>query len=146
MPVNPRLFLIVIVSIGLAFPSAVFAHIGHKVEHNHPFPTKKFSVRNGKVVYAKFCASCHGNEGKGDGPAAASLNPRPSDFLHLKYMSMRSRVDHYDAIANGRPNTSMSPWKNTLSDKEIWDVIAYIEHLFNHRWDVSSKVTEELSH
>jgi Cytochrome C oxidase, cbb3-type, subunit III len=34
----------------------------------------------GKVLYARFCASCHGVDGTGDGPVAASLTRRPSDL------------------------------------------------------------------
>ncbi|MFC1491297.1 c-type cytochrome [Nitrospinota bacterium] len=128
-------FFWVLFFLGLLSPSFIFAHGGHKVEHNHPYPTKKFSVENGKKIYASYCASCHGMNGDGKGPAALSLKPRPTNFLDLKYMPMISRVDHYDAIANGRPKTAMAPWKNTLSDKEIWDVISYIEHLFNHQWN-----------
>ena len=119
----------------LAFfsPLFAFAHEGHMVEHHHPYPKKYFSIESGKKIYESSCASCHGAIGDGRGPAATSLKPKPTNFLDLQYMVMQSRVDHYEAISNGRPNTSMAPWRNTLSDKQIWDVIAYIEELFNHR-------------
>src|SRR3989442_2106510 len=34
----------------------------------------------GKVVYVKWCAGCHGDDGAGDGPAAAYMLPRPRNF------------------------------------------------------------------
>src|SRR2546428_8913411 len=34
----------------------------------------------GKVVYVKWCAGCHGDGGAGDGPAAATMLPRPRNF------------------------------------------------------------------
>jgi mono/diheme cytochrome c family protein len=37
----------------------------------------------GKVLFERFCASCHGTSGKGDGPVAGSLQPRPSDLTTL---------------------------------------------------------------
>lgn len=37
-------------------------------------------VAHGKAVFAQNCVSCHGDNGKGDGPAAAALNPRPRNF------------------------------------------------------------------
>jgi mono/diheme cytochrome c family protein len=37
------------------------------------------------VVYGLYCASCHGVGGRGDGPAAASLDPRPTDLTRLTY-------------------------------------------------------------
>ena len=40
------------------------------------------SVARGKEVYngAGACGSCHGPEGKGDGPAGAAINPKPRSF------------------------------------------------------------------
>ncbi|MFQ5692249.1 MAG: c-type cytochrome [Nitrospinota bacterium] len=128
------LLVVIVAALGLFLRGGAFAHEGHRMAHNHPYPKKRFSVAEGKVIYQKYCASCHGKNGDGKGPAAAALKPRPTNFLELRYMSMRSRVDLYESIANGRPNTAMSPWKGTLSEKEIWDTIAYIGHLFNHRW------------
>jgi len=37
----------------------------------------------GAADYAQFCASCHGASGKGDGPAAAGMRPRPADLTLL---------------------------------------------------------------
>ena len=118
--------------------SPTLAHEGHMMTHNHPYPTKKFSEERGRKIYVANCAACHGVNGDGKGPAAGALKPRPTDFLDLKYMPMCSRVDHYYAIANGRPKTTMAPWKGSLSENDIWDVIAYIEHLFNHQAEAKS--------
>ena len=38
---------------------------------------------SGKALYTDYCAACHGNSGKGDGPAAAGLSPRPADLTGL---------------------------------------------------------------
>lgn len=32
------------------------------------------------AMYRQYCASCHGLSGRGDGPAAEALSPRPSDL------------------------------------------------------------------
>ena len=37
----------------------------------------------GAALYARYCASCHGADGRGDGPAAASLTPPPTDLTRL---------------------------------------------------------------
>ncbi len=128
-----------IIALMFAFPVAVDAHGGHTAEHNHPYPKKQFSVHNGEKIYDNNCAMCHGTVGNGAGEAADGLTPSPTNFLDLKYMPMRSRVDHFEAIKNGRTNTSMPPWSDALTDGEIWDAIAYIEHLFNHQSDVPSQ-------
>lgn len=127
-------------ALALIFQSAVsFAHEGHKAEHKHPYPTAPFNISNGEVLYNQYCASCHGAKGDGKGPAAAALKPKPTDFLDMAYMSMRSRVDHYESIMNGRSGTTMPSWKTTLSNKDIWDIIVYIEHLFNHQVGIHAK-------
>jgi hypothetical protein len=36
--------------------------------------------RHGVDLYVRYCASCHGVAGRGDGPAAESLTPRPTDL------------------------------------------------------------------
>ncbi|MDO9523958.1 MAG: c-type cytochrome [Gemmobacter sp.] len=38
---------------------------------------------SGKALYGDFCAACHGDSGKGDGPAAAGLSPKPADLTTL---------------------------------------------------------------
>ena len=37
----------------------------------------------GRILYLTHCQGCHGLEGRGDGPAAASLRTRPTDLTHL---------------------------------------------------------------
>lgn len=49
-----------------------------------PFPSVGPSFpHDGREVYARSCASCHGTAGRGDGPVAGSLRERPSDLSRL---------------------------------------------------------------
>lgn len=43
----------------------------------------EIAAKSGKQLYGKFCVSCHGIEGKGDGPAATALTPPPPDLTTL---------------------------------------------------------------
>ena len=88
----------------------------------------------GKAVYDKHCTECHGAEGKGDGPAAASLAPRPRDFSSGKYKirstdtgSVPSDDDLMRSVRQGLYATAMPAWDRILSDADIRDVVEYIK-------------------
>jgi mono/diheme cytochrome c family protein len=44
---------------------------------------KATSAASGKEMYVQYCASCHGKEGKGDGPAAGALKTPPANLSTL---------------------------------------------------------------
>ncbi len=46
-------------------------------------PAPYTPASSGKAMYAAYCASCHGKDGKGDGPAASALRFVPSDLTQL---------------------------------------------------------------
>lgn len=83
----------------------------------------------GKKPYKTYCTKCHGKKGEGNGLSGKSLKPRPRDFTH-EGMLKRSDWQLYLAVKDGgKPfglSDKMTPWKDTLTDKEIRDVIAYI--------------------
>jgi len=41
------------------------------------------SPASGEEMFKSYCASCHGKDGKGDGPAAAALKSAPADLTSL---------------------------------------------------------------
>ena len=95
----------------------------------------KGDANAGKAKYETLCAGCHGKTGKGDGPAAASLNPKPQD--HTDGKAMNSLSDQYltDIIKNGgagvKKSALMPAWGKTLNDQDVANVIAYIRSLAN---------------
>ncbi|HET8668532.1 MAG TPA: cytochrome c [Terriglobales bacterium] len=46
-------------------------------------PARQTSAASGKEMYESYCASCHGRDAKGDGPAAKALKTAPSDLTTL---------------------------------------------------------------
>lgn len=80
------------------------------------------------TVYKDLCASCHGPKGKGDGPAAAALNPKPEDFCKSK--KHPTDADKYKMIAEGGPSMGHSPgmvsFKGALDPQTIKELVAYI--------------------
>jgi DMSO reductase family type II enzyme heme b subunit len=93
------------------------------------------NAENGKKVYEKRCAWCHGWEGAGDGPAAERLSPPPRDFTSGMYKikttpfdeMMPNDEDIFRMINDGMPDTSMPGWKDILTEQERWDLVAYIK-------------------
>jgi cytochrome c oxidase cbb3-type subunit 2 len=90
----------------------------------------------GAVVYATYCAGCHGAEGDGQGPAAEMLIVKPRDFTKgvFKFRSTPSGElpttgDLYRTISEGVYGTSMPAW-NLLSERERYAVIAYLKSFF----------------
>jgi mono/diheme cytochrome c family protein len=50
----------------------------------NPFAGDDAAATAGKATYDANCASCHGPEGRGDGAAAASLDPKPGDLRNCR--------------------------------------------------------------
>ena len=88
----------------------------------------------GKAVYVKWCAGCHGDAGKGDGPAARYMLPRPRDFTGAIYQirvtasgQLPTDADLMRSIDDGLSGTAMPAWKDRLSERERRDVLAYLK-------------------
>jgi len=102
----------------------------------NPLPANPQNLARGKELYVGNCAPCHGANGAGDGPAAASLNPRPADFqtpIHTKLpdgywfwrLAQGGTVPPFKNVGSAMP-----PWESTLSSEQRWLVILY-EHTFS---------------
>ena len=88
--------------------------------------TDKASLAEGKKLAETNCASCHGPEGKGNGPAAAALPPpKPADWTSAK-VAAESDGEIFWKISNGRG--AMPPWKH-LPDNQRWQLVNYIRSL-----------------
>lgn len=95
-------------------------------ELKNPFKGKKDYAIDGKKIFEQDCVSCHGNNGTGDGPAGASLNPKPAN-LSSKVVQAQSDGALFWKITNGRG--MMVSWKYSLSDKQRWFLVDYIREL-----------------
>jgi mono/diheme cytochrome c family protein len=92
-----------------------------------PLPDSQEAVEKGKGLYhgKGGCVNCHGAGGRGDGPAAAGLDPAPRNFHHHGFWRHRTEGEIFWVIKNGSPGTSMIPFGGVLSDEEIWAIIQY---------------------
>lgn len=94
----------------------------------NPLPDSPEIVERGKTIYRGkgTCVNCHGTDGRGDGPAAAQLNPSPRNFHHRGFWRHRTEGEIFWVIKNGSPGTSMIGFGSQLSDEEIWAVVRYL--------------------
>lgn len=82
------------------------------------------SVAAGKATYDRLCAVCHGVRGRGDGPAAFTMNPRPLDLrIHIP---LHAPGEHFHWISEGIPGTAMPGWRAQLSETERWQLVRYL--------------------
>lgn len=81
----------------------------------------------GAEVFATNCASCHGDQGHGDGPAGAALDPAPKNLVEVAAQAGDDYL--YWRVNTGKEGTAMVAWKGVLTDEQIWQAIAYIRTL-----------------
>jgi len=79
----------------------------------------------GRQIYMANCMACHGAKADGKGPAAAAMNPKPTDFTKAAYWSGKSDDDVEARIKAGVPGTGMMAFTK-LSDGDLADVVAYL--------------------
>ena len=94
-------------------------------------PADDASLARGKESFNLLCASCHGEQGLGDGPAAGALDPAPpmismtSLMLGDDYLFWRIS----DGGAMAPFNSAMPAWRDVLDEQTRWDVINYTRTL-----------------
>lgn len=97
------------------------------------------NVTQGHELFSHYCAPCHGKKGRGDGFNAKNLDPFPRDLTDGKeqYMGKQDNMHLFKVINGGGKaidkSTMMLPYGNTLSEKEIWSIIAFIRTLHSYK-------------
>jgi mono/diheme cytochrome c family protein len=84
------------------------------------------AAKEGKSIYTVNCASCHGNKGEGNGPAAAALNPKPKNLTSEKVQSQTDGAIFWK-ITTGNP--PMVSWQKVLTEKQRWSLVDYIRQI-----------------
>ena len=89
-------------------------------------PYQATSIADGHALFARHCAVCHGPRGGGDGPAAATVHPRPPD-LRAHHVLLHTAGDLFWWITHGKP--PMPAFGDRLSPDERWSLVNYLRAL-----------------
>jgi cytochrome c5 len=81
----------------------------------------------GSELYSRNCSVCHGKTGRGDGSAAASLNPKPTNLADSTFQGSRTDDQLTEAIARG--TGTMPGFGTRLGDDAVQALVAYIRTL-----------------
>lgn len=92
----------------------------------NPVPIDPTTLKEAKTLYTSYCSPCHGDKGKGDGPAAVALNPKPADHTSAKVQNETDGTLFY-MISEGRD--PMPSLKRTLTENQRWALVDYIRTL-----------------
>jgi mono/diheme cytochrome c family protein len=94
----------------------------------NPLSATPATLAAGRTLYAAHCATCHGPQGYGDGPAAKTMNPRPANIAMLARMPMASDAYLMWTISEGGApvGSGMPAFKASLSETQRWQVATYV--------------------
>jgi mono/diheme cytochrome c family protein len=87
-------------------------------------------IAEGKDLYSANCSSCHGTNGKGDGPASAGLNPPPRNYTSSAgWVNGRTTSDIYKTLQEGIKGSAMASY-SYMNPEDLFALAAYIRATF----------------
>lgn len=121
---------------GLAAPEADITRAPRVIAASKPPPATAETAANGREIYARMgCASCHGESGRGDGPAAAELRDEwelpilAANLARGAFRGGSSVRDIYLRFTTGMNGTPMPSYEDSLAEGERWDLAYYVKSL-----------------
>jgi len=104
-------------------------------------PRKQPDLKKAKQLYTEQCASCHGAEGFGDGPAAVNMDPPPISFRDKERYQQRTLYGLHSTISQGVTDTAMMAY-NQLSDEDRWSLAFYVGGMANEAEALSVDISD----
>jgi cbb3-type cytochrome c oxidase subunit III len=124
-----------IIALAALWPEDYLSDLGAQEQRRNPEaqklknsePANAESIEAGKKLYARHCASCHGQSGKGDGGMALS-GGTPSDLTDETWDYGSTDGEIFVAIRDG-VSSDMLAYKEKLSEKQIWQIVHFIRSI-----------------
>ncbi len=87
-------------------------------------------IAEGKDLFSANCSSCHGKDGKGDGPASAGLNPPPRNYTsNTGWINGRTTSGIYTTLQEGIKGSAMASY-SYMNPEDLFALAAYIRATF----------------
>ncbi len=110
---------------------------------SNPYLPDEQSLATGQQLFEANCTACHGEAGRGDGPAAAGLKPPPPDFGN-GHLDIHTDGDIFYWIRNGlaTAGSPMPAFKDQLGEDETWHLVNYVRRLRNLAAETASAAAQ----
>ena len=120
--------LIAGIGLGLLIGSHVHDRLStEEATQGNPVEATAESIERGRMIFARSCAMCHGETGRGDGPLAASLPLKPANLYdHVPY---HPDAFFFSVITNGLSGV-MPAFGKSLSEEDRWHILNYMRDAF----------------
>jgi mono/diheme cytochrome c family protein/Tol biopolymer transport system component len=92
----------------------------------NPLSADAPTLAAGRLLYQANCAVCHGAAGRGDGPAALGLTPRPGDFTQHMLPGTHTDGQVFLWIRDGFPSSAMPAWGQRFREEQLWQLVTYL--------------------
>ena len=114
-------------SVALLVGVAVAQRQAEAAKLKNPVPSEATSIEEGKKLYSRHCASCHGPAGKGDGGMALS-GGTPANLTDETWDHGSSDGEIFVVIRDGT-STDMESYKEKLTEKQTWHLVNFIRSI-----------------
>lgn len=89
-------------------------------------PKKPIDLVEGRALYEKDCATCHGIAGMGDGVAGRAMNPRPPAIGDAGTMRDVTPATMYRIVSVGIGGTPMTGYASSMTPEQRWNIVSYL--------------------
>jgi mono/diheme cytochrome c family protein len=93
----------------------------------NPTAPSSEAIARGRVIFRERCVTCHGDRGRGDGPAGVTLDPKPADLV--LHVPQHTDGELYYMVSVGFPDSAMPEWRSVLSEQQRWELVHYVRVL-----------------
>lgn len=92
----------------------------------NPVAVSDASLSRGHEIYVKECATCHGDQGRGDGPGVKDLEVKPGDLADKAVTSQTDGALFWKITEGRKP---MPSFAENYSEEDRWNLINYLRKL-----------------